>query len=76
MVRFVDEKQNDSGHCLKKPKRDCAKMIGEKLKKDDDDEFRLKPLREDPPLEVPLTEPNGAEESDPEDDGTYMYIYS
>lgn len=68
MVRFVEEKPDNSSHnVLKKPKRNCAKTIDEKLKKDDA-VFFFKTLP-DKPVTEPLSEPNKAEDTDA-DDGT------
>lgn len=67
MVRFVEEKQDNSSHPLKKPKLNCAKTIDEKLK-EDDAVFFFKTLPEKP-AEEPPSEPSKAEETDT-DNGT------
>lgn len=66
MVRFVEEKQTNSVPCVEKARRNSAKAIDQKLKKDDA-VFFLKTLPDEPPLEVPFNEPHEDEESDPED---------
>lgn len=66
MVRFVEEKPDNSSHnLLKKPKRNCAKTIDEKLKKDDEVLF-FKTLP-DKPVTEPLSESNKVEEADVDD---------
>lgn len=68
MVRFVEEKPDNSSHnVLKKPKRNCAQTIDEKLK-EDDAVFFFKTLP-DKPVTEPLSEPNKVEDTDA-DDGT------